>query len=112
MEHGVWLWVVTIFCTSVFLIEFCRRVRCWNHVGHFRIQCRHSAADEVIINTFYFNTEIFLRELISNSSDALDKIRFESITDPEKIEAQPNFFINFIPTRQIRLSPSRILALA
>ncbi|KAG0273244.1 hypothetical protein BGZ95_010936 [Linnemannia exigua] len=69
----------------------------------FQFQTEVSRLMNIVINSLYKQPEIFLRELISNGSDALDKIRFQSLTDSAALESNPNLNVTIAVHKDKRI---------
>lgn len=65
----------------------------------FQFQAETKKLLDLMIHSIYTNKEIFLRELISNASDAIDKLHFESLTDPKLLGDDKDFQIFLIPDK-------------
>ena len=62
-----------------------------------RFQAEVGRVLSLVVNSLYSNKEIFLRELLSNASDALDKLRFRSLTEPDLLKDDPALVVRLRP---------------
>lgn len=63
------------------------------HQEKLSFQAEVNQIMDIVVHSLYSNKEIFLRELVSNASDAADKLRFEAISDPALYESNPELQI-------------------
>ena len=68
----------------------------------YPFQAEVSQVLHLVIHSLYSHKEIFLRELVSNASDALDKLRFRALTEPDLSRATPTLAIRIRADREKR----------
>ena len=66
---------------------------------------------DMMINSIYTHKEVFLRELISNASDAIDKIYYKALTDENISFNKDDYYIKVIPDKENRTLKLLILEL-
>src|ERR1051325_9639650 len=71
------------------------------HAETYQFQAETRQLLDLVVHSLYTNKDIFLRELISNASDALDRLRFEAITNPDLMDGDDTLEI------RLRVDPER-----
>jgi molecular chaperone HtpG len=72
-------------------------------VEEHRFQAETKRLLDIMIHSLYTNKVIFLRELISNASDALDRLRFEALTNPRLLEENDKYEIRMETDKEARI---------
>ena len=73
-----------------------------SHKETLRFEAEVSQVLSLVIRSLYSNKEIFLRELVSNASDAAEKLRFEALADDALYEGDPNLRIRVAVDKERR----------
>src|SRR5215813_2373346 len=71
-------------------------------IKEYQFQAETKKLLDLMIHSLYTNKEIFLRELISNASDALDRLRFEALTNPTLLEENDGYEIRLETDKETR----------
>ena len=68
----------------------------------FAFQAEVQRLLDLVVHSLYTDKEIFLRELVSNASDAIDRLRFEALTDPGLLPEGHEPRIRLVPDKEAR----------